>query len=189
MRETIPYAPGPTPQGGDLDQTQRFIETELRSISEALRLSVVQAAYGELQIFTPITLPVAGPTPLKISPWNAEQPAEPNRVEVKKSAATGTLTVQESGTYMAFFNLALQVTAGRKYQVFILINGTPTTITGVVPAVNNNPGAMLSYSGLVQMASGDVLTLYYSSDIAASVFNIEAATFGLFRVSELQKVM
>jgi len=187
MRETIPYAPGPTPQGGDLDQTQRFIETELRSISEALRLSVVQAAYGGMQIFGTLVLPDAGPTPQQVIPWDGTQPAELSRVEA--STAAGTLTVQESGVYNVFCTLSMEVSSQRHYQFTVLRNGAPTNIVVVIDASGSSQAANVSFGGLVQLRAGDILALYYTSTVAGSALTINASTFILFRVSELQKVM
>ena len=181
------YVPGLVPQSGDVQAVELFLSEELERIAVAIRLNSVQPAYGLVRIATPKVGPAANIAPQRMNDWDSVGPAVPNRIIA--TVADGRLQVEESGTYYAFFDVSVSINSGRDYIMQIYIDGAPSGINVEVDSSNQTASIIISGSGMAQMKAGQYIELWYSSTQNGSTWNVRTANFGLFRISEIQRVL
>jgi hypothetical protein len=181
---TEPYHPNPPPQGGSLEETQRYLEDELNRASLAIRATSVQAAYGGISIVPPAVVNNIGLTPSLIAPWGATYPEHSdNRLVLLP--IDGSITTLESGAYQMGAQVNVLIDTGDIYTMTLYRNGLPTPVTATWDTSNQTSEIWMQINVLVGSDAGDVYTLWANSDAAVSLFTITHASFQMFRVSEL----
>jgi hypothetical protein len=194
---TNPYVPNLVPSLNSdnemaLVDLERFLNDELRLISEAIRTTSVQAAYGGLIIDTPRTSTV-GTTPAYIEAWDSFYPPQPSRIttnDVPIGAADPltVLTVLEDGVYMADCQVNVEISTGRTYNLRLRKNDLVTPVYGTWDTSNQTGQIWMKFGAMIEGKAGDVFSVWGSSTQDGSTFDIQSANFQIFRISELIKV-
>jgi hypothetical protein len=182
---TEPYIPNPPPQGGTLEETQRYLEDEFWRLAHAVRTTNVQAAYGALTQDA-ASIGTADIIPKPIDTWDGFLPDEPNRIEVAPDGQG--LIVEEAGVYFMNAQLSAAINSGRFYTITVYKNLQPTELSFSWDTSNQTDVITETITGLGTLAQGDEISLWVSATVDGSTFDIVAAIFNLFRISELQKV-
>jgi hypothetical protein len=181
---TEPYVPNPPPQGGTLEETQRYLEDEFNRVSLAIRSTSVQAAYGGISIVPPAVEGNIGLVPSLIAPWDATYPPRPDNRTVLLPI-DGSITTLESGAYQMGAQVNVLIDTGDIYTMTLYRNGIPTAVTATWDTSNQTNEIWMQINVLVGSDAGDVYTLWANSDSEVSLFTITHASFQMFRVSEL----
>jgi hypothetical protein len=178
-----PYVPDLVPQDDDIHDLQRFIAAELQRISYAIQGASVMAAYGALTQGTAST-DVANVIPKPIDTWDGFKPAVLNRMDVAPDGQG--LIVEETGVYFLNAQVNSIINSGRFYTMTIYKNGSPTDITFSWDTSNQTDAITETITAMGEMTQGDEVSLWISSNVDGSTFDIVSAIFNLFRISELQ---
>lgn len=175
------YTPGLVPQGGTLEQTQRYLDEELQRIQSAIRLTTVQPAFGCLEIEAAVVVG-ANIAPQVVAPWDTALPAEPARTTV--DAVNGEITILENGVYLVIMSMSLVGDSGVVYYLTLYKNGSPTVVQCVQPM----PAALTDLSVFhtqIDLDAGDVLSLRVNTAATnGATFTPQRAHFSAQRVSE-----
>jgi hypothetical protein len=189
---TEPYVPNTPPSSGDLPEMARFLEDELGRIAHGIRTTTVQAAFGGLAIVTPRT-GVLGVTPQYIQAWDTFYPPRPSRIITNDAPLGGAdpmtvLQVLESGVYYVHSQVNTFASTGSVINMTLRRNEEETDVYGTWDLSNQSAQLWMNFAAIVEAKAGDVFSVWASAGGTIS-FDIQAATFELFRVSELLNVV
>jgi len=176
------YVPEPTPVSDNLGELQRYIDVELRRISDALNVKVDGAYGGIFQspgvfVISPLT-----PAPVLFDPFDILTHEKLDGVE--GLPASGSLIILTAGSFMVqFATTIVNILPNAEYGFLLALNGVSTGLGGVVNPSNQTDTVTLGFNILITLAKGDVLTMLVNSDSSndLSVINSEFITN---RVSE-----
>lgn len=176
------YVPEPTPTSSDLAELQRYIDVELRRISDALNVKVDGAYGGLFQVGGAITITPLTATPVLFDAYTDVIPEKPDGIV--GSAALGSLVILTPGSFIIQFTTTIiDILPNAEYGFLLALNGASTGLGGVVEPSNQTEQATVSFNILFDAAKGDVLTMLINSvtNNDAVVINSE---FIASRVSE-----
>ena len=202
----VPYSPNLVPQhvlplgrGGlnrqditpeevqeQLFDLERFLEEELGRIQTAMVTSVVQAAYGALEVDPAAAdQPLIDGVPTAVNGFNSFAPAVPNRVTADFTVGE-SLVPEEGGIYQVLANLTVNISSGTAYTLTSFVNGTPSGIFTTVDASNQTASIQLTLYGMIALNPGDTVTLVVvaTGPGGPHTFQIDSAVYGLTRISE-----
>jgi hypothetical protein len=179
-----PYVPNLVPQDNDIHDLQRFLSEELAYISRTIQGASVQASYGAVTQGTPSTA-FANIIAAPIDTWDGSKPDRLNRMEV---AADGQgLIVEESGVYFMNAQISVVINSGRFYTMTVYKNGLPTDISFSWDTSQQTDAITETITSIGELSKGDEVSIWISSTLDGSTFDIVAGIFNLFRISELQQ--
>ena len=180
---TEPYTPNPVPEGGSLEDTQRYLREEFERLSLSVRSTSVQAAYIGLQVNSEV-LGTVDQTPSKISAWQVVQPGRPSRFQTNPPD-NDEIIAEEDGVYAATFTMSVEITPGRRIEVRLYVNDNPTNTAAFLDASNQTNAVSLMFSNFGELTAGDRLSVWALCPDNNSTFNIEFSAFYCYRISEL----
>lgn len=183
-----PYTPNMVPQHDDPDmaELERFLSDELLRIEVAIRGAAVMAAYAGLTVDTPQT-GVANIVARRIDEFNGFTPEAPNRITTA-APTFDILTPLEDGVYMAQCQFTAEVNQLTTYRITLAKDDVFSGIFGAWRTSNQVTDLTMTFSGMVEIAPGEEISVYVQADSDLSTFNIQSGIFMLYRISELHRV-
>ena len=184
MRSAEIYTPGIVPQHSEPEimELERFLNDELDKISQALYQTTVMPAFGGVFVDAPHTgtLSIA---PAQLVDFDSTIPAFLDRTEA--DGGFDSLTAFEAGAYVVYAQLYAELVTGRAYGIELYVNGSATGFVDAIDATNAQDARGFYTSGIINLAAGDILTLWGSADTNSSTFDIQSGLIMMHWVSPL----
>ena len=175
------YVPEPTPTSDDLAELQRYIDVELRRISEAVNIKV-DGAYAGLFQTDPFTFSPLTPTPELFAAFDIVVPERPDGVI--GSPAQGSLLVLTPGNFMiSFTTTVVNIPPNAEYGFLLALNGVSTGLGGVIEPSNQTSAVTVSFQIIFNVVKGDLVTMLINS-VTSTDAEVINSQFMISRVSE-----
>ena len=189
---TEPYVPNPPPQGGDIEETQRYLREEFQRVALAIRSTTVQAAFGGVAITTPANF-IANIAPQPLAPWQNFYPPRPSRVSTNPESGQvpegSVLIPLEDGAYQFDAQVNIDGDAGQGYFLTLYKNDQPLEVFGHWDLSNQSNSLWLKFGVLLEGKAGDIYSVWFAAEADGATFDVKTANFQCFRVSELLNVI
>lgn len=176
------YVPEPTPVSGDIAELQRYLDVELRRISEAVNVKV-DGAYGG--IFQAPGVQIIGPLDANFVLFNPFDLVIPDKPDgVIGSPAQGSIAVLTPGSYLLqFTTTVVNIAPNEQWEFVVAVNGVATELGGVVSPSNQTEAQTVSFNIIYDAKKGDVFTILIASP-TLSPADVVGSEFIANRVSE-----
>ena len=177
------YVPEPVPQSDNIQELQRYIDVELRRISDAVNVKVDGAYGGLFQSGAPATIVGLDPVTWELfNPYTTDIPETPDGVQ--PDLASGSLVILTPGNYIiAFTTTIIDILPNEEWEFNLALNGAATGLGGVVAPSNQTEIYTVSFNIIFNASKGDVLTIVVRSATSLDV-TVAGSEFMANRVSE-----
>lgn len=186
------YIPEPTPTIEVIDEQgveykairdlQRYIDVELRRISESINVKVDGAYGGIFQTTAQVIISPLDINPVLFDPFDTTTPEILDGVE--GFPAQGSLVILTPGAFQVSFSTSVvNIPPNAEYGFLLALNGVSTGLGGEIAPSNQTDNVLLGINILFNTTKGDVLTMLINSSTDTDAV-IEGAEFSVNRVSE-----
>lgn len=176
------YIPEPTPTSDDVHELQRYINQELRRISDTVNLKVDGAYGGIFQapgifVVAPLTI-----TPVLFDPFTFVIPERPDGVT--GDPALGSLQILTPGNYMfSFTTTVVNIGPNEQWGFLLAKNGVSTGLGGEITPSNQTESVTVGFNIIDHADKGDIYTMLINS-VTNSDADVSGSEFICNRVSE-----
>jgi len=171
--------PAPTEDGQPL---RRYIDVELRRISEALNLKVDRAFGGLSQSPGVVVITPLDSTFILFEAFDTALPARPDGVD--PSIGGASLTILSGGIYnFSFSTSVVAIGNNNAWSFFVARNGVSTGFGGEIDPSNQTDTVIVGFSVIAQADRGDVFTIIVNSP-SNDDLSVRGSEFIAQRISE-----